>query len=99
MSMVIYILYAQGPRFVESHICQNRADMGHPSFVTDRDLTTGPSFSQGVCEKCGLGVRGRRQFHVQHIPKIVDVDLKIVLNAAGAVARPRRVEIVDHPSL
>jgi hypothetical protein len=25
---------------VESHICQNRADMGHPSFVTDRDLTT-----------------------------------------------------------
>jgi hypothetical protein len=20
---------------VESHICQNRADMGHPSFVTD----------------------------------------------------------------
>jgi hypothetical protein len=22
---------------VESHICQNRADMGHPSFVTDRE--------------------------------------------------------------
>src|SRR5271156_3952258 len=33
--MVSYILYTQGPRFVESHICQNRADMGHPSFVTD----------------------------------------------------------------
>jgi hypothetical protein len=33
--MVIYTLYTQGPRFVESHICQNRADMGHPSFVTD----------------------------------------------------------------
>jgi hypothetical protein len=32
--MVIYTLYTQGPRFVESHICQNRADMGHPSFVT-----------------------------------------------------------------
>jgi hypothetical protein len=26
MSMVIYTLYTQGPRFVESHICQNRAD-------------------------------------------------------------------------
>jgi hypothetical protein len=39
---------------VESHICQNRADMGHPSFVTDRDLTTGASLSQGVWEKCGL---------------------------------------------
>src|ERR1700683_3909704 len=24
--MVIYTLYTQGPRFVESHICQNRAD-------------------------------------------------------------------------
>jgi hypothetical protein len=35
MSMVIYTLYTQGRRFVESHICQNRADMGHPSFVTD----------------------------------------------------------------
>ena len=34
MSMVLYTLYTQGPRFVESHICQNRADMGHPSFVT-----------------------------------------------------------------
>jgi hypothetical protein len=22
---------------VESHICQNQADMGHPSFVTDRE--------------------------------------------------------------
>jgi len=35
MSMVIYTLYTQGPKSVESHICQNRADMGHPSFVTD----------------------------------------------------------------
>jgi len=35
---------------VESHICQNRADMGHPSFVTDRDLTT----PRGVCEKFRL---------------------------------------------
>ena len=35
MSILIYALYTQGPRFVESHICQNRADMGHPSFVTD----------------------------------------------------------------
>jgi hypothetical protein len=26
MSMVIYTLYTQGPKFVESHICQNRAD-------------------------------------------------------------------------
>ena len=32
--MVIYTLSIQGPRFVESHICQNRADMGHPSFLT-----------------------------------------------------------------
>jgi hypothetical protein len=44
--MVIYTLYPLGPRFVESHICQNRADMGHPSFATDVDLTTEPSFSQ-----------------------------------------------------
>jgi hypothetical protein len=36
LSMVIYTLYTLGPRFVESHICQNRADMGHPSFVTDQ---------------------------------------------------------------
>jgi hypothetical protein len=36
MFMVIYTLYTQGLRFVESHICQNRADMGHPSFVKDR---------------------------------------------------------------
>jgi hypothetical protein len=36
MSMVIYTLYIQGSKFVESHICQNRADMGHPSFVTDQ---------------------------------------------------------------
>jgi hypothetical protein len=35
MFIVIYTLYSQGPRFVESHICQNRADMGHPSLVTD----------------------------------------------------------------
>jgi hypothetical protein len=28
MLMVIYTLHTQGPRFVESHICQNRADMG-----------------------------------------------------------------------
>jgi len=35
MSIVIYTLYSQEPRFVESHICQNRADMGHPSFVAD----------------------------------------------------------------
>jgi hypothetical protein len=26
---------------VESHICQKRADMGHPPLVTDSDLTTG----------------------------------------------------------
>jgi hypothetical protein len=36
MLMVIYTLHTQGPRFVESHICQNRADMGHPSFVTQQ---------------------------------------------------------------
>jgi hypothetical protein len=47
MSMVIYTLYTQGPKFVESHICQNRADMGHPSFVTDIDLSNGPSLTQG----------------------------------------------------
>src|SRR5271170_639945 len=46
-------LHTQGPRFVESHICQNRADMGHPSFVTDRDLTTGPSLSQGSVRNAG----------------------------------------------
>jgi hypothetical protein len=36
MLMVIYTLHTQGPRFVESHICQNRADMGHPSSVTEQ---------------------------------------------------------------
>jgi hypothetical protein len=46
-----------------------------------------------------LGVRRRRQFHVQCIPQIVDVDCEIVLNAAGAVTRPGRVEVVDYPSL
>jgi hypothetical protein len=30
-------LHTQEPRFVESHICQNRADMGHPSVVTDSE--------------------------------------------------------------
>ncbi len=34
--MVSCILYTQGPKSVESHICQNRADMGHPSFVMDQ---------------------------------------------------------------
>jgi hypothetical protein len=32
--MIIYTLYSQRSRSVDSHICQNRADMGHPSFVT-----------------------------------------------------------------
>ena len=36
MLMFIYTLQTQGPRFVESHICQNRADMGHPSFVMEQ---------------------------------------------------------------
>src|ERR1700689_5956183 len=31
----IYTLYTQGPKFAESHICQNRG-MGHPSFITDQ---------------------------------------------------------------
>ncbi len=34
--MAIDTLHSQGLRFVESHICQNRADMGHPGFVADR---------------------------------------------------------------
>jgi len=33
---IICTLRTQEPRFVESHICQNRADVGHPSFVTDQ---------------------------------------------------------------
>jgi len=36
MLVVIYTLHTQGQRFVESHICPNRADMGHPSFVTEQ---------------------------------------------------------------
>src|ERR1700755_1990301 len=36
MLMVICTLHTQEPRFVEPHICQNRADVGHPSFVTDQ---------------------------------------------------------------
>ena len=31
---------------MESHICQNRADMGHPSFVTGKE--------KQVCEKSRL---------------------------------------------
>ena len=37
---------SQRSRSVNSHICQNRADMGHPSFVTRRE--------RQVCEKSGL---------------------------------------------
>ena len=33
-----YTLYLQGARFVESHICQKRADMGHPGFVSGTEL-------------------------------------------------------------
>jgi hypothetical protein len=36
MLMVICTMHTQGPRFVESHICQNQADMGHPSSVTEQ---------------------------------------------------------------
>ncbi len=36
LSTAIYTLHIQGLRFAESHICQNRADMGHPGFVADR---------------------------------------------------------------
>ncbi len=36
LSMAIYGLHSQGLRFAESHICQNRADMGHPGLVADR---------------------------------------------------------------
>ncbi len=36
LSMAIYALHSHRLRFVESHICQNRADMGHPRFVADR---------------------------------------------------------------
>ena len=38
LSMAIYALHSQGLRLVESHICQNRADMGHPGFVADQAL-------------------------------------------------------------
>ncbi len=37
---------SQGSRSAESHICQNRADMGHPSFATRRE--------RQVCEKSRL---------------------------------------------
>ena len=36
---------------------------------------------------------------MQDISQIVDVDREIVLDAAGSVARPRRIEIVDDPPL
>jgi hypothetical protein len=39
---------------VESHICQNRADMGHPSSVRNRDLPTGKPRQPSVREKFGL---------------------------------------------
>ena len=35
-SMALDALHSQGLRLVESHICQNRADMGHPGFVAER---------------------------------------------------------------
>ena len=42
---------------VESHICQNPADMGHPSLVTHRDLTTWERFvylfTQGSVRNAG----------------------------------------------
>ena len=36
MLMFIYTLHTQRRKFVESHICQNQADMGHPSFVREQ---------------------------------------------------------------
>jgi hypothetical protein len=47
-SMMICALYGQWSRSVESHICQNRADMGHPSFVTGRERSVRNS---GSCEE------------------------------------------------
>ena len=41
----------------------------------------------------------RREFHMEDISKIVDVDREIVLDAAGAVAGPGSIEVVDNPSL
>ncbi len=38
---VIYTSQTQEPRFVESHICQHRADMGHTSFVTVQAVRNG----------------------------------------------------------
>jgi hypothetical protein len=44
-------------------------------------------------------LRRSREFHVEYISQIVDVDCEIFLNATRAVSRPRRIEIVDYPSL
>ncbi len=44
--MIFYTLHSRRLRSVESHICQNRADMGHPSLVTGRE--------RQVCEKSRL---------------------------------------------
>jgi hypothetical protein len=45
-SMIICTMHNQWSGSAESHICQNRADMGHPSFVTDTE--------RRLCEKSRL---------------------------------------------
>ena len=50
----LWLLKSDRQTDVESHICQNRADMGHPSLVTDRNLTAGSdSITQGSVRNAG----------------------------------------------
>jgi hypothetical protein len=82
ISMVIYALYTQGPRSVESHICQNRADMGHPSFVTGRE--------RPVCEKSRLSwCRDLIQLHIAY-----SVDVKRIVYVAFGVEGVEGIAIV-----
>jgi hypothetical protein len=81
-SMMIYTLYSQRLRSVESHICQNRADMGHPSFVTGRE--------RPVCEKSRLSwCRDLIQLHIAY-----SVDVKRIVYVAFGVESVEGIAIV-----
>jgi hypothetical protein len=85
------------------------ANVGHPSssyWVSVRHRLRRESILNRFGTKTPFGqvrslcmLRRWRKFHVQHSSQVVDVNREIVFDAAGAVAVPGRVEIVDHPSL
>src|SRR6202043_552927 len=78
MLMVICTLHTLEPRFVESHICQNRADVGHPSFVTEQAL-----------RNAGLIVLRSVHPEARPVGSVIPVDAV----AVGAHRSPNRVSI------